>query len=554
MKRLYIFVWALLAVGSIGAQSLSNNKGKLQAQVNPLQLTFHRLAVRRFLFTNNIPLSELKPSEVVAFNSMHPSFKVCEVDTAKAGDEAQAELSGGCLVLSSPAGEKTSQPAIYAGGINPYATYELDVRSVQLPAGGSPVEVGIDLATLGLRNRVQVMVRYGGDKPGVYLRIFTEARMVKEVLYSEGKPLQPPYLLQLQLSGNSLAIFSTRDGKTTYIGHTTPKEHFGEAVDFRNRKLASSSTFNIAASLPPASAVTIGKACSYLSPGVGQADVRFITHKDGSPLLDDNRLWFTFSCRGLGIDQSAQGVMSFNPSVFDLRFEGMIVFDHGDGLLRNDYASHLFYDDDAREWKAYACDFGGVAGREGRGASGLVTATSSHDPRHGFSVMKAKVVTNENVPGSNEDPCIIYDSSVKKWRLLTSSFVEKNIRASIFESNQWNGKFTKIGGPVPYNSTGTVIQKIGGKRYAFIGGNGPMRVYSYPELTALGELKFDLPPHWPGAPGRIWANIISLPAGFPYRYMLLTMDRPNFPDVKGSNWSYGALYLYGAYTDDISNQ
>ncbi|MDR1861048.1 MAG: hypothetical protein LBR06_09045, partial [Bacteroidales bacterium] len=40
--------------------------------VNPLDLEFHRLAVRRFIFSNNLPLTEFKPSEIVAFSSMHP--------------------------------------------------------------------------------------------------------------------------------------------------------------------------------------------------------------------------------------------------------------------------------------------------------------------------------------------------------------------------------------------------------------------------------------------------------------------------------------------------
>ena len=72
------------------------------------------------------------------------------------------------------------------------------------------------------------------------------------------------------------------------------------------------------------------------------------------------------------------------PSVFDIRFEGVIVFDHGDGLLRNDYASHLFYDRREKLWKAYACDFGGTAYTELRSGTGLVTAVSSKDPRRGF--------------------------------------------------------------------------------------------------------------------------------------------------------------------------
>ncbi len=46
--------------------------------------------------------------------------------------------------------------------------------------------------------------------------------------------------------------------------------------------------------------------------------------------MDDNRLWFTFSCRGIDIFQSAQGVLSVDPSVFDVRFEGMIMYDHGE--------------------------------------------------------------------------------------------------------------------------------------------------------------------------------------------------------------------------------
>ena len=45
---------------------------------------------------------------------------------------------------------------------------------------------------------------------------------------------------------------------------------------------------------------------------------------------------------------------------------------------------------------------------------------------------------------------------------------------------------------------------------------------------------------------RIWACIAPLPQGYPYRYVLLTMDRHNFPGITGRQWSYGALYFYGA--------
>ena len=36
------------------------------------------------------------------------------------------------------------------------------------------------------------------------------------------------------------------------------------------------------------------------------------------------------------------------------------------------------------------------------------------------------------------------------------------------------------------------------------------------------------------------------PSGSPYRYVLLTMDRQNFPGMPSPNWTYGAIYFYGA--------
>ncbi|MDR1860849.1 MAG: hypothetical protein LBR06_08040, partial [Bacteroidales bacterium] len=73
-----------------------------------------------------------------------------------------------------------------------------------------------------------------------------------------------------------------------------------------------------------------------------------------------------------------------------------------------------------------------------------------------------------------------------------------------------------------------------------------LRVHSFPELAFLGYLNLDLQPHWPKTAGRIWAQVVPLPEGYPYRYILLTMDRPNFPGITKPTWSYGALYFYGA--------
>jgi hypothetical protein len=158
------------------------------------------------------------------------------------------------------------------------------------------------------------------------------------------------------------------------------------------------------------------------------------------------------AARGLGIDQSAQGVMSLDPSVFDLKFEGVIVYDHGDGLLRNDYSSHILWDDDAKEWRAIACHFGGVAGREGRGKSGLLAARSTHDPRRGFSVM-GNAQQLDGIDLAHEDPCTIYNAEAEKWRLLTCC-MKGPFHTRLYESDNWDGPFTQIAGPTPHDSTG----------------------------------------------------------------------------------------------------
>lgn len=465
--------------------------------------------------------------------------------------EAKPELVDGRLRLAAATVGQT--PTLWVGGVNPYATYEVDVQAIsQVETSTEPVEVAIDLATLNLATRVQVVARHGAlDNKGVVLRVIKDGIVMREDVFTQKAP-EPPYLLRVQLAGRSLSAFATKNGQTTYLGHTPHDKNFADLADFRDRAMAAKSSFNVTCNLAGGSVILNG-AKSYLSMGVGQADIRMVTHRDGSPYFDENKLWFTFTCRGLNMADSFQGVMSLDPSTFDPRMEGAIVYDHSDGKLRNDYASHLVYDDSAQEWYAFACDFGGTAGSETRTGSGLVLGRTKRSPLRGFNVIPARAMP-PLADNLHEDPCIFYDNDVKKWRMLACTFV-RGIKAVLYESDNWDGPYVKVAGPVKYDSTGTLIQKIGDKRYVFSGsgyGAKQMMVYSYPKLEYLGDLKIDLPPHWPNGPGRVWPNVFPLPEGYAYRYMALMMDRPNFPGVKGPNWSYGALYFFGAYTPDIT--
>jgi hypothetical protein len=343
--------------------------------------------------------------------------------------------------------------------------------------------------------------------------------------------------LRAQMSAVGVNIFIESSGRSVLVGYSDFSKYF----DLRERKRIHQMDFAIQTDLKAGARVSLTGASSCLSPGSGQADIRAITDEEGAPLLDEGRLWFTITVRGRALPHPLQGIFSLNPSVFDLRFEGIIVFDMDDGLLRNELASHLFRDSMSGEWRGWTTGFSALGGA-GRAEEKTILAVSSvRDPRRGFSIMKASPI---GLAGAHEDPHGIHDKDAGKWRLLLCEH-GKNYRAGIWESDHWNRGFTRLAGPVEMDSTGTMIQKFGNKRYALFG-SADRKIYirSYPDLEPAGELNVELPP-WNDANGtRIWPNVIPLPEGYPAPFIALMMDRVNVPGMPKQNWTYGALYLY----------
>jgi len=111
------------------------------------------------------------------------------------------------------------------------------------------------------------------------------------------------------------------------------------------------------------------------------------------------------------------------------------------------------------------------------------------------------------------------------------------------------GGFVEISGPVPHDSTGTTIAWCGGKRWCLSGSaERRMAVYSYPQLNELGNLQLDQPPWTRECPnGRVWPCFAELDDG---EYVLLTMDRANFPGMPKPNWTYGKLVIYRGVRSD----
>lgn len=344
----------------------------------------------------------------------------------------------------------------------------------------------------------------------------------------------PPFTMHLAVTGaNSPVVFATKDGKTTlaYIARM-PK-----GFDPRRQEHLRSLTVK--------SFGGAGKVEARLSPGVGQADVRFVTHgREGRPYIDDGRLYFTFSARFYA---SVTGVGSIDAAHPEngVRFEGVILYDYGDGLYRNDLAPHIFFDDVSGEWRGWVCNFStGSDKLGGRAKGGLNAVWSKTSPLHGLSFMKAKSLGLENM---HEDPCCVWDPDAKKWRMFVCRFI-KGIKAVMLESDRWDGGYKEIAGPVAHDSTGTTIAWAGGTRYCLSGSSDlAYYVYSYPALNEIGKIEMK-PTPWgslSGRPhGRGWPAFAELPDGYPHKYILFTMDRMNFPGMPKPNWTYGGLQIY----------
>ncbi len=496
-----------------------------EEDVRPDEIQFRRQAVVRMVFDaeQNIPLSSLRPAKVIDLDLMHPE--------ALPGSGVKWDIQDGRLHGSSPGADGSSQR--WVGGFNPFATYDLVMRSAK---GDGSAAITFPHKGNGDSLAATLLFKDGKPESITWTVVVGGKQVIAEKWPVPAGTVLKDLTLRAQMSAVGVNLFLESAGRSDLIGYSDFAQHF----DLRERKRFQAMDFAVSTDLKAGAQVVLAGASSCLTPGSGQADIRAVTDEEGAPLLEDGRLWFMMTVRGRALPHPMQGVFSLNPSVFDLRFEGIIVFDMDDGLLRNDLASHLFRDSKSGEWRGWTTGFSALGG-SGAVEKAILAISSTKDPRRGFSIMKARPI---GIVGAHEDPHGVYDKDAGKWRMLLCEHGKK-YRAAIWESDHWDRGYTRLAGPVEMDSTGTMIQKFGNKRYALFG-SADRRIYirTYPDLEPAGELKVDLPP-WDDRNGtRIWPNVIPLPEGYPAPYIALMMDRVNFPEMPKANWTYGALYLY----------
>ncbi len=497
----------------------------VQGQTSPDDIKFVRQGVRRLIFDEDqsIPLARLEPGKIIGLPVMYPIRHYAD-------EQAEIFISDDKLVIQS---ERETQTGIWFGGFNPFATYSIDLASCT-----GEGDIGFEFSDAEKTEQFFISVGFNNAKlTGVKLRVINNSAVIADksiaINFEEEEIIKSKIILQML--GSGLVLYMQDKGLPKAIGQSD----FNMYVDLRKKLYIHSFQSNLFLHLKSGQ-VIINKVESALTTGIGLADIRAITYENGDPLLDQGRLWYTISVRGRALPHHIQGVFSMDPTVFDIRFEGIILFDRNDGLLRNEISSHIYYDRRHDIWRGLTTGFSAYANPESEKKQ-LLAIESKRDPRFGFSIMSAVPI---GMVGDIEDSHILFDSEAGKWRMLTCEN-QDGYKAVLLESDHWNKGYERIAGPVEHNSTGTSIQKIGDQRYCFSGSSErEIFIYTYPELKEAGTLKMDLPP-WNGTSRtRVWPNVVQLPEGYPFRYVALMMDRFNYPDLKGPHWSYGALYLY----------
>ena len=316
--------------------------------------------------------------------------------------------------------------------------------------------------------------------------------------------------------------------------------------------------------LPAGGRAVVSRAESFLDGGISHADIKPVRYEDGTPIVESGRLFLTLSSR---LQAGAyQFVVSWNPSTCELKPEGAIFFDYGDGFWYADMAISLLYHRERREWLFWATAFshGHI----------LCHGTSAGDPRFGITVLDATLMAAQRTgvaaddalsvqaggrgagiaeldddtlwlaKTGDEDPDFTYDRARGKWYMTICRSVRgEGYRYFLFESDEPFSGYRHVCHTETGENTGGLMVCIRGRRALVCGSDfkarAEYRVYPLGDFSHYERLTCD----FDDGGFRGWGSLMPVPCGNRTKYVWMTFDRHNGSDF---NWSYGNLYAYEA--------
>jgi hypothetical protein len=501
--RLLIFIFICLGINS-PAQPY-----------DPLSLHFKKDYQVRNFYNSSVSLSKLDFSQDVLNESIYPKLHLTSPG-------CEFKQNGQVLEISNKSG--TDQESyINLGKLYNYVAIDLDIKEQSHYSNTASALLSF---YKDIDNRFVIAQRdVDSENQKITLEIFKNGSSVLNQSLSD-TGARAPNTLRVHLAGKFLNVLIVKDGRWTVLGSFDVAEYF----ELRDKSVLETFSLLAGARLGKGESISISKLDQYLTTGTAQADPKVLHYEDGAPIILENKIWVAMTTRAYDT-QLYQGIYSYDLVTKEWKITGTLVFNKGDGLIRQWSASDVFFDRRDKKWKIFTVSH--------RDDHMLYSGESVIDPRFGLVEVSCSKVNYPSV-GNEEDPSVFYDSSSGKWRMAVCK-ARSGYQTVLMEADTWNGAWNQIGVYTHTSSTGILIQKIGGERYVFIGRGDtpcPMEVLSYPGMEKIGEL--NLSEHPVGK--NVWPAIIPVTSDSGTAYYLLTFDRDAWTGPR----TYGNIHWYFA--------
>ena len=503
LKIINFYILFFLAINCIG-QPLS-----------PLDLHFEKDYQVRNFYNSQVILSQLnfskEPMEISSLKLMHMTTPGCAF-----------KRSGKVLIISNNTLEK-QESYFNLGKIYNYSAIDFDLFNQK-----SQLSKASGVLSIFKNKDNQFIISQNclaSDKKEIVFQIIKNGRIVyKNTILN--KAFNSPNSIRIHLTGKFLNILFLKNNDWTVLGSFDVGKYF----ELRDKNILSAFNLFVGAKLGHSESITISKVQQYLTSGTAQADPKILHYEDGNPIVENNKIWVAMTTRGYGT-QLYQGIYAYDLITKKWEISGTLVFNKGDGLIRQWAASDVFYDRKSNTWCVITVSH--------RDDHMLYLGKVNKDLRYGMTEIPVSKLKYQSV-NNEEDPSVIWDNKAGKWRMAICK-AKNGYQTILMEADHLDGEWKQLSIYEPTSSTGALIQKIGGKRYVFIGrGNTPcpLEILSYPAMKKLGEL--NLSEHPKGK--NIWPAILPIIEKNGTSYFLLTFDRDAWTGPR----TYGNLHWYKA--------
>ena len=472
-------------------------------------------------------------------------------------DEGIEEKTGNGRYLVVNSGEKRARARRFIGGFNPFVSHALDISALENgKVGFAFVCRGGEGSDFTPENApaAEIFVENKDGKTVIGYKV-KGTKTTEGVCDYSGEILGKTLVVTARY--DFFDVYLIADGNTEVIAHVQLDVKVDGRAALNYKRNFDVTDICVFSELEKGGKAEIKNAEWYLDSGVGQADMRPIRYEDGTPIIENGRIFLTMSIR-LALT-SYQGIVSWNPSGCDFRLEGALFFDVGDGFWAGDVATSLIYNRKTSKWMMWYCSF----------SHGHILAhgESIADPRFGINIIDGTLMQSESKDAAgkslisddnlffakegDEDPEFIYDEARGKWILgicRLVRFPEENNRIRyryfFYESDEPFSGYTPIGHTDDGENTGGSIVKTD-HGYRFVcGSNFDIRAryinFDLYNLADHEDLKFD----YDDGGFRGWGSVFRYPCGSRYIYKMITFDRHNGSAI--NNWSYGNIHVFEA--------